>query len=374
MNQRRKSVRAQRDGQCRDRAPARVSVLALLLIASAIVPAEAALVETFVLAAGGQSTPAFANPPAFACTTFRAPAAVRGFFGGAGVGTPQEGFGPCSIAGGFKHNTDPAGPLRDAISLDTTFNGGRNAFSGSASAVARFGEVEAQAHGTFVGGQNGGIVDGAEGYGLFRETGLAPEGTPGTPGTIRFEFTVDGGISVDASPFNSTADVELKYQLDDDPVLTLMRAQVNSSIAPFITATDRSGLSGFTVEATSISGRGVLHTLDLPFVFGTPFDFAFGLLAYAIPATGGEADASMTTRLTGIELFAGERPITDFAIPSDSGTVYGPNGAQLPVASVSEPATLLLLCAAVLAMRLPRRPWSASSSDGLHRESTAANC
>jgi hypothetical protein len=157
-------------------------------------------VETFVIAVGGQSS----------CWTFTTPEPVRVFFGGFGVGIPTDGVAACGIAVTMNQTTDPVGPLSDSTSVDTAF--GDSSYRGSAVAFAQYGFVSAAADGTFTGSQSSLVVDGADGYGLFKDTFTfsSPSVPPGATGFVRFSATVGGNLFSDQP---GTADVEVKPRL-----------------------------------------------------------------------------------------------------------------------------------------------------------------
>ncbi len=324
---------------------------ALLLLASGLpFGANAASVETFVLAVGGQA--------GFSCATFAPATPALSFFINASVAVPTNGLAPCGIAGGYRTTTAAtAGPISDTLSLNTSFNSlPVNTFVGSASANAQSGSVGAEAHGTFTGDSNGLIVEGTTSYGLFNEslTASSPNVTLSSPGTVRFTFTVDGNLSIAGPlPYASSADVELNYSLNSGPSYVLMRAQATSSGAvPFATSGTGAPLTGFTAVPGSFSGTGAIDTFELPFVWGSAFDLKFGVLASAHPATGSTADINFasTATLTGIQLFSNGQPVTDFTLVSGSGTPYDANGVHT-VPEPSTSASMLGGLAAVAAVR-----------------------
>jgi len=326
---------------------ATVSLLAPLALASASPPsARAVASETFVLAIGGQSV----AEPGFACTVFGPATPAIAFFSNPGPGVPIDGLDHCGIAGGFRTTTVPThGPISDTTSLSTTFNSGANSFVGSSLALARSGSVLARAQATFTGPANGLLVEGAQTYATFDDTltPASPSVAPGTNGTVRLRFTVSGSMSVAGPPpFASTADVELNYRVNAGPSFVLMRAQLTrADLPPFAIAGTGAPLVGFTSGAGSFAGSGEVDTFEQPFVWGSPFDLKFGLLAAAIPGTGGTAtvDFSQAATLTGIQLFANGQPVHDFAIASASGTAYTANG-------VPEPGVASMLACGVAAL------------------------
>ena len=316
----------------------RVLIGALLLLGSAVARgAAASSVETFVLAVGGQSI----GGPGFSCSTFSPATPALAFFGGVSAAVPTDGLAPCSIAGGYRTQTvSTVLPIADTTSIATSFNSGTNSLSGSAHATARPGSVGAEAHATFTGPSNGGIVKGTTSYGLFNEslTASSPSVPPNTQGTVRLTFTVDGSLSVTGPPpFTSTADVELYYQIDNGPNFTLMRAQANdASTLPFAGTGTGAPLTGFTRTPGSLTGSGLISSFGQPFVWGTAFNLKFGVLAAALPATSATNDVNFATTatLTGIELFANGQPVSNFTLVSGSGMPYDAQGVPEPSVTV----------------------------------------
>lgn len=315
-------------------------------------PAGAASVETFVIAIAGQTEAL----PGFACTTFGPATPGIAFFLNVTPSVPTDGLANCGIDGGFRTITlASAGPTSDATSLSNAF--AQNSFSGSTLALARAGSVLAEAHATFLGPSNSLITEGSASYGLFtdRLTVSSPSVAPGTTGSIRLRFTIEGALSVSGPPpASSTADVEINYSVAGGPSFLLMRAQATrSDLTPFATTGTGAPLAGFTLAPGSFSGAGDVDSLPLAITWNTPFDLKMGLLAGAIPGTGATADVdfSQAATLTGIELLANGLPIHDFTITSESGTTYGANG-------VPEPATGAMLVSgsvALIALGLRRR-------------------
>jgi hypothetical protein len=323
--------------------------LTVLAMPSAV---RAGTIDTFVLAVGGQAI----LGPNFECATFIAPSAVREVFG-AGVSLPTDGLATCGVGGDLRSTTGTSGTVSDSMSFSSVFNGSSNAFTGSASATAQYGSLGVAAHSTFDGPMNSFIVEGAEAYSSFHATGLQPNTLADT---VRFQFTVDGNLSVNvAPPFYSASDVQVAYQLDSGPIYTLMHGLVSDSVStPFIGSGTGAPVSGFTLAPGSLSGSGAFNTFDLAIVPGAPFDLSLFMFAYTIPAPGAvnEANFLTTANLTGIQLFSGGQAIPDFLITSDFGVVFGPNGVIQSNGSAAEPATMLLLGAGmVLVARLRRQ-------------------
>ena len=326
------------------------------------VPAHAtSVLQTFVLAVGGQSA---ANSLGFgSCATFGSPSPDAGLYGGAGVGSslisvPTEGIGACGIAGGFNTTSAATGPLSDAMPLSTTFNGTANTFTGGASANADYGKIGAEAHGTFTGSRDGFTVDGAEGSSLFTESlTIAPDAAhlAGTAGTIQFTFSVDGSISVTGG--SAYSHIEVVYKQGAGPNYILMRAQTTSSTETPGTSTSIGSFAGFSLSPGSMIGSGDFETFELPIVYGTAFDFTLGILAGVSPGSNGSVatvDFAATALLTGIGVFVGGNPVTDFTILSGSSTSYDANGVHLS-ASAAEPATLSIFGLGLAGLGFMRR-------------------
>jgi hypothetical protein len=318
----------------------RLGLAFVLLVPSAPVRA-APEVETFVLAVGGETRAVFPNPPPFACLTYMAAPPIQAFFGVHGPFMPVDGLEPCNIAGGFELQSAPSGPIADSALLDVDFaNFNQNAFTGSADARAEHGLVGARSFGAFAGPASNLIVEGSAAFGKFRETfTITRPGIPnGSAGTLRMYFAIEGSLSVSGPPpFTSAGDVEVAYQQDSGPVYTLMRAQVTrSDLQPLLAVPTGFGTvfgpgeyGGFTLSAGTVSGSGEFATFPLSIVLGQPFDFALGVLAYSLPATGASVPVDFlgTARLSGIELLdAFSQPIDGFQIASGSGTLYSADG------------------------------------------------
>jgi len=305
----------------------------LLLSGVTASPAVAGSIETMVLSIGGQSTDSTYGPP---------PSFFSGMFFNSGVGIPSVGLGPGNVAGNYRNQYASSSALSDSIALNTTFNSGLNSFTGSAEANAQYGKVGAAANAVFTGPVQPNLLQGAEGYGIYRDTFTINSSTvaSGTAGWLQFQFTVDGNLSGKGS------DVEINYQQNlpnSTANYLLMRAGVTNQGASFLNTPTDTIPSGFTVTPTSVSGSAVLDTVSLPFVYGTPFDFTFGMLAIATPSSGSTADVSFaaTALLTGIDVYnpVGQ-PVTDFSVTSGSGTRYDANGVH--ISSVPEPGSLAL--------------------------------
>ena len=328
--------------------------------------AHAASVETFVMSVGGESR----LIPPFGCSTFGAPAPVMQFFGAMPPGVPTEGLATCQVAGTFRHQVAPAGPIGDSTALNTTFNNTQpvpNTFQGDASASASSGRLAATAHAAFTGPSNSFTVEGSNAFGKFNETFTlhSPTHADGTAGLLVFGIQLAGEVrAAETSPFYAWADVELRYQHNGGPIFTAMRASTDGT-TPFIATlsevsnTVGAVVNGFTLAPRSVSGAGEISTLALPFVFGTPFDFTLGLLAAGVPATDGISTSTFEAFISRIAPTVNGQAVTDFSVLAASGTPYGAGG----VGAVPEAPAAWLFAAGGLALLARRR--YAARSDGV---------
>lgn len=277
--------------------------------------------ETFVLAEAGNTN------GATGCSTSGSAAPVFAYFGSSGVFVPGPGLAFCGLAGSMNSKIDAAGPLSDESSLSTvgTF---------LASTHSRYGFVRASSHAALAGSAS---YKGAEGMALARDvfTITSPSIANGASGTIRFLSTVTGGLSLTTVPGPGfpTADVEVYYRVNGVGPSLLMRSQSQGSTSsPFFTWNFDSGtLTGFTLAPGSLSGSDVVRTHAIPIVFGTPFSFHLGLLAYSNgPTATSVIDSAFQVQLTGIEVRnAANQLVADFAVSSGSGTAYDSGGLVL---------------------------------------------
>ncbi len=319
---------------------------------------QAANVETFVLAVGGQSN----------YTTYGSAPAVFNFFG-SGVPIPGNpaGLAASNVAGGYRHQSAASGPINDTFnvtsaSFATTWRS-TNQFVGSSSANAVSGKVGAKATGNFNGWGDANTVTGAESFGAFSETitfddPLVPVGTLGQ---FVFRFTLDGSITVPAGI--GTAGARVNYQQDSGPIYTLVNAQVDPRFSPTLFPYSGPGRAGFSLTSTSIIGSGAFDTFQLPMTWGTPTSFKLGLQSYLIPAKDAVMDVSFesSATLTGIDAYAylldlngvrQWRKIESFSVDTESGAVYGPAGVDLTGIPEVRPICLVGLALGLMVCRL----------------------
>ncbi len=338
----------------------RKTLLAAAASAAFIVagPANAA-VATFTQAVGGQSS----------CATFSVAAPVMAFFGPVGTGVPSAGLAVCGIAGSATHQTSgTSGPLNDTTTLGPTpitSGFGSGSFEGTASAVAHQHTVGASASASFNGPTDAFTVVGADAFGQMSDTFVAaPDAAhaAGTPGITRFVLTIDGVLDYTSlgAPASGDGRVYMNYQQGTNPIFTLFVAGAGVS-GNFATLTPTGGISNFVVTqipgvSVNVSGNATAHTFDMPFVYGTPFDFSLGLIASVQPRTRADIEASFlsTAALTGMLVFeTNGEPVLDFAFTSGSGLRYDEKGVLAPVPL---PSAMLLMAAMLFGLTAkPRR-------------------
>ncbi len=305
---------------------ARVALPGVLLLAAATGQAYAApSLQVFVLSVGGAST----------YSTYGAPQAVFDFFGPRGVGIPSNpaGLAASGISGSYELQSAAAGPLRNSDSVTSPVFisdwSSANQYSGTAAAVARYGLLGAEAHGTYTGWGSSNTVAGSESFAIFQDTlTVTSLAVPaGAAGAILLHITVDGNMTSTGDA--GTGGIEVNYQVNGGPIYSLMHASVDPRGGGFYPFSGP-GRAGFSISDTAISGSGVFDTFSLPFTFGTPFDTRIGLLASVVPQKNNVEDVvfSSTVRVSGIDIFGPGGQVAGFSIASGSGTVYDAIGAH----------------------------------------------
>lgn len=280
----------------------------------------------------------------FGCATSGPQPQMLSFFN-SGIGLPTEGYDACHLGGSI---SDKSGTTSSATSSATAaFNNG--VADVSASAHANYASVGVESQGSFTGYTDNMSFHSSEAAAIVNDVLKfdQPVGTTSTNGFATLSFTIDGSMEALGNSFAKTL---LVYQLGDNQPIYAAFQGITSYGSNNIYAPSTPDLSGFTALGASISGSSIVFTGELPVTYGQDMAFNWGLYAGALPGpNGGEALAEFahTASLTGISLTdASGRPITDFSITSQSGTLYDANGAHLAeVAPVPEPATWALMLA-----------------------------
>jgi len=281
------------------------------------------------------------------CGTF-VPVPELSFFS-FGAQMPLGGFGPCGYSGGYTTATAPTGPLNGHVGLAPVILGPPGSpagfFDGTADARASYRTLGAAAHANIAGGlpESSLAMFQSTGAAIFSDTltGSSPFVASFTAGTVRYHFSVDGRVSSLGAPgpflFGDTY-VALDIQHQGGPLYELMNAHVTRGGLGIISGNPPP--AGWVTSTGSLSG-GSTFEIELPMVWGQPWDLKVGLLAWAYGTA--DADFLTTAELTGLELFdAGHNPVTTFSITSASGTDYA--------ASVPEPGTLMLMFAGLVGL------------------------
>lgn len=295
---------------------ARLGLAVVLALLGA--PARAAQVETFTLGVGGDSSGPL-------CSTFATPAPVFSFFGGYGPSEPLGGYAGCGIAGGYGSQTAPAGWLSD-VRADS-FAWDINTITGNADVAARHGEASVSANESYAGTPNSFQVAGFESFGRFDDTLTITSASVanGETGTIRFQFTVTGALSLTAQ--GALGLVLAYFDGTGGPYTGLWMLATHPAANPSVTSASGQSLAGLVVSPGAVAGSENVVTLIHPFVMGTPRDWKFGLFTYAQPSLTGSMDSDWHMKLTGIEVWGPQgQVLTDFSIASASGVGYAAAG------------------------------------------------
>lgn len=270
------------------------------------------------------------------------------------MGVPIEGLAFCNLSGSLVDNI-AAGATSATSAASRAFNGGQADLT--AAAVAAYDHIGAQASATFTGNTSGTAYHSAEGAAIIDDT-LTYRGGTGT-GYATYGFTIDGALNAAS---NSEAQIYLAFTAAGNSPQFAFVARLGDG-APSVFAPYTTDFTGFTSDATSITGSGLAYTYGVGFTFGTPTDFEYGLRAYAYAgAFTGDAATNFigTARLTSITVRDGLGNLVDFSATSASGTVYDSMGAHVSgpgPGAVPEPASwlMMLLGFALLGWAMRRR-------------------
>lgn len=274
----------------------------------------------------------------FSCKTANSDPVVANAFTSS-MGVPIEGLAFCNLSGSLVDNV-AAGATSAASTASRAFNGGQADLT--AASVAAYDHIGAQASATFTGYTSGTAYHSAEGAAIIGDT-LTYLGGTGT-GYATYGFTIDGSPNAAS---NSEAQIYLAFTAAGNSPQFAFVARLGNGV-PSVFAPFTTGFTGFTSDATSITGSGRAYTYGVGFTFSTPTNFEYGLQAYAYAgAFIGEAATNFigTARLTSITVRDSLGNIVDFSATSASGTLYDSMGAHVsPVAgAVPEPASWLMM-------------------------------
>jgi hypothetical protein len=285
------------------------------------------------------------------CTTYGPPPELSWLFSSAMPSIPAGGIAACGYSGGTSSVIGTVGPVSDSRSLAPVILGNpgfSGFFDGSAAAIARYGQLGAQAAGNVTAPPGNPVALFSSGSGaFFTDTFMvtSPHVVNTRPGFVRYEFTLDGSLAAPGaagSELFGQARTQLSFEHGGIPgyilaTLDVIRGSVgtvNNGAAP----------AGWLATTGSLSGAGSFLSLELPIVWGQAWEATFGLMTWAY----GTADASFltTARLTGFQFFDENRSaVTDFSVAAASGTNY--LGPPIP-----EPSSFALLAAGLAALVL----------------------
>jgi hypothetical protein len=269
------------------------------------------------------------------CTTFGPIPDLLAFFNGGGFRT-LGGNTACGFTGVTSDQTATSGSLLvnqvlPPVALDNV----GSSFSGAAGARASFSSLGVSAQGVLAGNTSGLTASVATGAAFFQDTltATSPQVAPSAAGFVRYVFSMDGHLAAPAGQ----ASVKLDIQQDGGPVYDLGRL---------------GALTGDLGTFSAIDGSASTWTLDvdLPMVWGNPWNLTVGLLAQ----TNRSADASFmaSAKLIDVQLFdSAHHRITDFTLSSASGTDY----LNPPVGAVPEPSSWALMLVGAAALVVARR-------------------
>lgn len=328
------------------------------LVASASVAtsgvASASSVEVFSYSAVAQSPCATSGPaPGLPAYLYTVPFAV---------GCPGQDLQVATAASGPLATTS-SGSVAGAIS---SFSPPWSA-SVSSSATASIGSLGSVSSGTLDGATDGFSWHGTESFARFTQNMTFTSGVGAD--VAHFRFTVDGSLawSINGdgqmlllSRYSGSLSDELELRLDYgisgadvllDGVYRYLPPHVNT-LPPEIVLT-----------TTPTSGRydvnGLDVFIDVPFLYGTPFDLTVTLAtaslpgaspAASVPASLIQSDFFSTAKLTGVTVESG----TAFLILTDNDVRIDADGVHLPPTGVPGPSPSALMGLGLLALGIAR--------------------
>ncbi len=354
------------------------ATLALLPLAAAAAP----YVQTFVQIEGGAYRYIGPSPNPFRCSVGGPDGSTAGTLFPFAGGSNADGNANCSIGGVQRLLTDTTpgtGVATDSATYAATFN--QALFTATGTARAGSGVVGAAASVAFNAGYtNNQTVHDALAFGAFGET-LTIDGGQGN-GWVVFAFDIDGTLMA-----KNGAAMEAVYRTATSGGTRRLvggsAGRAYNGQGLFDPATGNQRAPGFAVSATAdpvptvtVSGRQTFRTVALPFSFGTPFDFEFGLIAGAYEFDGTAAALfDSTARLSAVNVFTSTGALlADARIGTASGARWTSLGLQdpdtgapgTPPNGVPLPGTpALLLAAGVAALAVRRRSRAAPTAHRL---------
>lgn len=345
------------------------SARAALALAIPLAATAAPYTQTFLQIEGGVNRYVGPEPTPFRCSVGGPDGSTAGTLFPTAGSSKTDGNANCSIGGVQRLLTDSTPGTEvdvDTADYSARFNGAP--FSATATARSGSGIVGASASVNFPAGfTNNQTVNAALAFGAFGET-LTIDGGAGF-GWVVFGFDIDGTLMA-----KNGAAMEAVYRT---PTSGGTRRLVGGSAGRgysgqglFDPAAGNQRAPGFPVSATAdpvptvtVSGRQTFSTVALPFAFGLPFDFEFGLIAGAYEFDGtSEALFSSTARLSAVHVYTQSgQAIDNPTIGTASGARWTTQGLQAPDPGPANPVPLpgtaaLLLAGLAAAAGLRRRP------------------
>lgn len=329
----------------------------LLVMALTALPSSASSLQVYAGVVAGTNT----------CSSDGAtPAAITSFFGSdtTGFGLPLTGNGvsSCGLSGQINNLTIPAGPLNTAYNLNNAGYVTGASFSGSAAGFANYGVVGVSASGTLNGVPGGTGLAESVAFGIASDTfNMVGAGS----GFMAFDFTYDGTMTIGTPANGGAGQSQVEVQFGNTSQEIFSAGLSGTSVGVEGEEVDPMGQVAFGEPVPGcVIGSGTYTctnatflSSELPFDYGMPTTFAFGLI------TALQANESQTTTsdppnitLTGIQVYdADGNPISNFTIQSGSGAVYGANGIESEPANAPEPSTFLMAGLALVTAGAVRR-------------------
>lgn len=316
--------------------------------------------DVYASTAGGESQLG-AVGGGFSCSTFAPDARALRYHGGYLFSLPTDGPG-CGVGSDIHFAEAATGPIAVTAAFGPASFGGAGdtkTFVGAAAARAAYGVLGVSSSASYDGTTNAFVADGS-GAGALQTESFTFSGATGG-GLFRATFTLDGTLLTTGRTDNQ---IQFSYAVDGGPVFSVFRLQDSRGDVTLLTPAGYvPSLPGITVGGSNASGQTIggrtSFQVDVPMVWGQPFEFTTMLWAGTLPSSSvgqpgpssGSASFLTTLRLTGIEIFdSSGHPVPGFGVTAGSGTPYGPAGV------VPEPGSAVLLLAGLGALVL-RRFW-----------------
>jgi hypothetical protein len=278
------------------------------------------------------------------------PAAITAFFSDTlGFGIPIGGIAPCGLSGQVNNVSQGTGPLNSNYNLNNVALVTGATSSGSASASANYGNVDATASTTINGVVGGTGLSEAVAFGIDNDT----LNIPGSgSGFMSFGFEFGGSLEVGNPGNGGEGQEDVVVQVGNIMQEVFYAGLSGTTVGVEGEELDSAGAYAFGEPVPGcVTGSGsftctnaTFSTSMLPITFGMPMTFDFGL-ASAVEADDDQTVASdpPNISLNSIQVYnASGQMLQDFTIQSGSGAVYGADGIEAEPANTPEPSSFVL--------------------------------